>query len=181
MLDQKRPDAELGREAFCQFVVRQHDALEVVQSAVGDDVRVRQIEERHQAVAFRCWKLRSQGNDQQRSHIIEVGWQLFAERPRDVLCLRGQFEIVQASRGSSSKPLRVKFGTHGGERFRDERDQLTAHQLLKRYTVLNRGRSGKSLSRVNHGCSSRCPKSCCVSSSFGFCGANFQTRRSRAG
>ena len=76
MLDQKRPDAELGREAFCQFVVRLHGALEAAQPALGDDVRVRQIEERRQAVAFRCRQLRPQRGNQQRSHIIEVGWQL---------------------------------------------------------------------------------------------------------
>jgi hypothetical protein len=145
VLDEERSDAEFGGEALRDLVVRRHAALEARHAVGGDQVGVREVEERSQSVSFRLFERRAERLDEQWRKFIERCWHLLGHCVCDAQCPLFQFELVQIPHGTGLKTPHVETGDYLRKRLTDQHHQFAVHQLLQRHAMLDRGWCDESL------------------------------------
>ena len=103
-----RPDAPLGAEPLRELVLRAHRQLEVVEPALGDEERVREVEERRHPDADELvgGMFRAERAKQDLDGLGIILRQVRRQRARDVLAAVEQLEVVEPARRLSDEGAR---------------------------------------------------------------------------
>jgi hypothetical protein len=133
----QRADAALGAKALRQLILRSHGKVEVLQSALSHEQRVRQIKERRHADADQlvARMFRSQRSKEDLDSIRIRGWQVCAERIGNVPVAVEELQRIEPAASIVREGTNREAGKHARdvtgqaphERAREERLEGLSH------------------------------------------------------